>query len=76
MSTKKVVAGVAPEVANKDRTLVGVKLPRWLKQFAAQIAQMTGEDIGDVFERHAGDSITEELRLRSEALIDGLKKGA
>jgi hypothetical protein len=61
-------AKTAPVPALDDAP-VGVKIPKWLKQLAAQVGEMTGEDIGEVIRRHAGESITREYRRLTAAVV-------
>ncbi len=57
------------ETTDLDTTPVGVKIPRWLKQFAATIGEMSHEDIGEVLVRHAGKSISQEFCQRTTAVV-------
>lgn len=59
-----------------DKSTVNVKLPRWLKQLAASIGEITGEDIGEVIERHAADSLAREYRERTAAMTSALRDEA
>lgn len=45
---------------NADAQLVGVKIPLWMKKVAAQIGAVTGEDIGEVLQRLAGESLVRD----------------
>lgn len=70
MSENKPAPDPLPETAT-----VNVKLPRWLKQLAATIGEVTGEDIGEVIIRHAGESIKRECHKVATNLVNTLAEG-
>lgn len=55
-------------IEERDRELVQVKLPKWMKQLAGQIGEVTGEELGEVFERVAGDSLVRDHGHKQQEL--------
>jgi hypothetical protein len=56
-----------------DRELVPVKVPRWMKQAAAQVGEVTHEDLGEVFERLCGAALVREQKEKTAALAKALR---
>ena len=59
-----------------DRSLIVAKIPKWMKVLAAQIGEITGEEIGEVLERHAGDALVRDWRERTAAFMESLPASA